>query len=138
MRACRTSLWAGRHGRASLHRGVKGGAREMIDRQEIDAKAGELGVHTSNVQRDYVFGWLLAGLAQAHNVLQPSLVLKGGNCFRKAYFEHARFSKDLDFSTQTELGADALVEGLSQACKFAGERSGVEFLVDQSRVSERS
>ncbi len=110
----------------------------MIDKQEIDAKADELGVHAANVQRDYVFGWLLAGLAQAENRLRPSLILKGGNCFRKAYFENARFSNDLDFSTQTELDPGALVDGLRQACKFAGERSGVEFLVDQSRVSERS
>ena len=110
----------------------------MIDKQEIDAKADELGVHVANVQRDYLFGWLLAGLAQAENRLRPSLILKGGNCFRKAYFEHARFSNDLDFSTQTELDPDTLVAGLSQACSFAGEKSGVEFLVDQSRVSERS
>ena len=109
----------------------------MIDSQEIDAKADELGVHTSNVQRDYVFGWLLAGLAQAHNLLQPLLILKGGNCFRKAYFEHTRFSNDLDFSTQTELDADRLLEGLRQACAYASERSGVDFLVDQSRVAER-
>jgi predicted nucleotidyltransferase component of viral defense system len=110
----------------------------MIDKQEIDAKADELDVHVANVQRDYVFGWLLAGLAQAENRLRPSLILKGGNCFRKAYFEHARFSNDLDFSTQTELDPDTLFEGLSQACSFAGEKSGVAFLVDQSRVSERS
>jgi len=110
----------------------------MIDKQEIDAKADELSVHVANVQRDYVFGWLLAGLAQAENCLRPSLILKGGNCFRKAYFEHARFSNDLDFSTQTELDPDMLVEGLGQACSFAGEKSGVAFLVDQSRVSERS
>lgn len=110
----------------------------MIDKHEIDRKADELSVHVANVQRDYVFGWLLAGLAQAENPLRPSLILKGGNCFRKAYFEHARFSNDLDFSTQTELDADTLAEGLSQACRFAGEKSGVEFLVDQSRVSERS
>jgi predicted nucleotidyltransferase component of viral defense system len=110
----------------------------MIDKKEIDGKADELGVHVANVQRDYVFGWLLAGLAQIENRLRPSLILKGGNCFRKAYFEHARFSNDLDFSTQTELDPDTLVEGLSQACSFAGERSGVEFLVDQNRVSERS
>lgn len=94
-------------------------------------------MHTSNVQRDYVFGWLLAGLAQAHNLLQPLLILKGGNCFRKAYFEHARFSNDLDFSTQTELDADRLLEGLRQACAYASERSGVDFLVDESRVAER-
>jgi predicted nucleotidyltransferase component of viral defense system len=104
----------------------------VIDKHEIDAKADELGVHAANVQRDYVFGWLLAGLAQAENRLRSSLIMKGGNCFRKAYFEHARFSNDLDFSTQTALCADALVEGLSQACKFAEERSGVDFLVDQS------
>jgi predicted nucleotidyltransferase component of viral defense system len=72
----------------------------MIDKEEIDGKADELGVHVANVQRDYVFGWLLSGLAQAENRLRPSLILKGGNCFRKAYFEHARFSNDLDFSTQ--------------------------------------
>jgi hypothetical protein len=43
----------------------------------------------------------------------------------------------LDFSTQTQLGPDALLNGLRQACSYAGERSGIEFLVDDSRVSER-
>jgi len=41
----------------------------MINKQEIDRKADELGVHAANVQRDYVFGWLLAGL---HPNLNPS------------------------------------------------------------------
>jgi predicted nucleotidyltransferase component of viral defense system len=109
----------------------------MITREEIDAKADELGVHTSNVQRDYVFGWLLAGLAQSQNVMRPFLVLKGGNCFRKVYFEHARFSNDLDFSTQTELDPGLLLQGLRQACTFAGEKSGVEFRIDESRVAEK-
>jgi len=58
----------------------------MIDKQEIDTKSDELGVHVANVQRDYVFGWLLAGLAQPENRLRPSLILKGGNGFRKALF----------------------------------------------------
>jgi hypothetical protein len=35
----------------------------MIDKQEIDAKAEELGMHAANVRCDYVFGWLWAGLA---------------------------------------------------------------------------
>jgi predicted nucleotidyltransferase component of viral defense system len=110
----------------------------MIEKSEIDAKADELGVHTANVQRDYVFGWLLAGLAQVENPLRPALILKGGNCFRKAYFEHARYSNDLDFSTQSEIDAGTLLEGLRQACAHAGEKSGVTFLVDESRISERS
>jgi predicted nucleotidyltransferase component of viral defense system len=109
----------------------------MIEKLEIDAKADELGVHAANVQRDYVFGWLLAALAQPENLLRPLLILKGGNCFRKAYFEHARFSNDLDFSTQTELDAPTLLQGLSQACTYASERSGVQYLIDDSRVSAR-
>jgi predicted nucleotidyltransferase component of viral defense system len=109
----------------------------MIEKSEIDAKADELGVHAANVQRDYVFGWLLAGLVQPENLLRPSLILKGGNFFRKAYFEHARYSNDLDFSTQVEGDADILLEGLRQACSYAGEKSEVTFLVDESRISER-
>jgi hypothetical protein len=34
----------------------------VIDRDEIEATSTLLGVHTSDVQRDYLYGWLLAGL----------------------------------------------------------------------------
>jgi predicted nucleotidyltransferase component of viral defense system len=54
------------------------------------------------------------------------------------HFKHARFSNDLDFSTQTEITGGGVLEGLSQACAFAGERRGVEFLVDESRILERT
>ncbi len=109
----------------------------MIDKSEIDAKGEELGVHAANVQRGYVFGWLLSSVYRPDNPLGSLLVLKGGNCFRKGYFEHARFSNDLDFSTQTELDLGLLLQGLKQACVFAKEQSGVEFLIDDSRVSEK-
>jgi len=109
----------------------------MIDKTEIDAKGEELGVHAANVQRDYVFGWLLSGVYRADNPLHPLLILKGGNCFRKAYFQHARFSNDLDFSTESELDVEQLLQGLRQACAVARENSGVEFLLDESRVSEK-
>jgi predicted nucleotidyltransferase component of viral defense system len=109
----------------------------LIEKAEIDQKSEELGVHVSNVQRDYVFGWLLAGLFQADNPLQRLLILKGGNAFRKAYFENARFSNDLDFSTQIELDEQLLRDAVKQACLFARERSGVEFLADESRIGEK-
>lgn len=48
----------------------------MIDKPEIDAKADELGVHRSNVQRDYAFGWLLSAFYQPDNPLQNLLILK--------------------------------------------------------------
>ena len=56
----------------------------VIDRDEIDATSRLLGVNTSNVQRDYLYGWLLAGLHGDGPLLRGRLVLKGGNAFRKA------------------------------------------------------
>lgn len=106
----------------------------MIEKAEIEQKSQELGVHVSHVQRDYVFGWLLAAIYQPDNPLGRQLILKGGNAFRKAYFEHARFSNDLDFSTQTPVDEDVLRTSVRQACEFAKERSGVEFLPNDSLV----
>lgn len=109
----------------------------MIDSTEIEQKSHELGVHVANVQRDYVFGWLLAGLFQRGNPLRELLILKGGNAFRKAYFENARFSNDLDFSTEVDLDEQVLQRGVTQACAYAKAGSAVEFLVDQSRIGAR-
>jgi predicted nucleotidyltransferase component of viral defense system len=110
----------------------------VIDKEEMDSKSVALGVHVSNVQRDYVFGWLLSGLFQPGNPLGELLILKGGNAFRKAYFENARFSNDLDFSTEVELNEDLLRDGVAQACAHAKAGSGVEFLVDENRIGARS
>jgi predicted nucleotidyltransferase component of viral defense system len=110
----------------------------VIDKAEIEARSEKLGVHTSNVQRDYVFGWFLAGLYQASNPLARVLALKGGNAFRKAFFEHARYSNDLDFSTQTELGEETLRTAITTACEFAGDISGIEFEVSDTRIGSRT
>lgn len=106
----------------------------MIDRAEIDAKAEELGVHTSHVQRDYVFGWLLAGI-YTHSGLGERLVLKGGNCLRKAYFPFGRYSNDLDFSTGGDLGEEYLTSELNLVCAFVEQRTGIAF--DTSRTLAR-
>src|SRR5688572_1573201 len=46
------------------------------------------------------FWWLLVGF-YTESALKDVLVLKEGNCFRKAYFPNTRFSHDLDFSTES-------------------------------------
>lgn len=109
----------------------------MIEKPEIDAKANELSIHRSNVQRDYAFGWLLSSFYRPDNPLGQLLILKGGNCFRKAYFEHARYSNDLDFSTQLEVDPEILLSGIKKACAHARSGSGIEFLIDESRVAEK-
>ena len=110
----------------------------MIDKAEIEAKSEELGVHTSDVQRDYVFGWILSGLYQSEGSLAQKLILKGGNAFRKAYFEHGRYSNDLDFSTQTELTEENLSQAIAAACEFAGDLSGVAFELGDTRIRTRT
>lgn len=58
----------------------------MITAEEIQAKSNSEDIHTSNVQRDYIFSWILAGLYRQSN-LASKLVLKGGNLYRKAYYQ---------------------------------------------------
>lgn len=103
----------------------------MINRSEIDAMAVELGVNSSDVQRDYIFGWLLSGI-YTESELGSRLILKGGNCFRKAYFPFARFSNDLDFSSGGSLTPDYLARELKRVCDFIARSSGVDFDLDRT------
>ena len=105
----------------------------MIDRDEIDAKADELGLHWSNVQRDYVFGWLIGGLFEV-SALRDVLALKGGNALRKAYFPSTRFSDDIDFTTTQGLDADGLLRELNEVCRFAEARTGVKFDLERNQI----
>ena len=98
----------------------------MITRDEIEVKGREFDIHTSNVQRDYVFGWLLAGIYSS-SPLRDSLILKGGNCLRKAYFQNTRFSSDLDFSVTSNMSEEFLNVELNRVCDFVQDHSGVTF-----------
>lgn len=107
----------------------------MIDRDEIDAKAAEFEIHTSNLQRDYVFGWLLFAIYN-NTYLSNLLILKGGNCFRKAYFPATRFSSDLDFSAQEALDLEKFARELNNCCAVAQDVSGIQFIPDRTSIAE--
>ena len=107
----------------------------MIEKGEIDAKSAEFEIHSSNVQRDYVFGWLLCAIYRS-SYLSDLLILKGGNCFRKVYFPDTRFSADLDFSTQTAIDVSRLASELNECCRFVQDRSGVIFETERTRINE--
>ena len=68
----------------------------MISKNEIETKAKEFEIYEANVERDYVFGWLIFGIFTTSN-LKDTIFLKGGNALRKGYFKNTRFSLDLDF-----------------------------------------
>jgi len=107
----------------------------MIDRNEIDSKASEFEINTSDVQRDYVFGWLLFAIYN-NKYLSDLLILKGGNCFRKAYFPNTRFSSDLDFSTQQALDLDRLEREIEICCRVAQDVSGIQFVTERNSFKE--
>lgn len=108
----------------------------MINRAEIESMADRLDVHPSDVQRDYVHSWLLSSL-YSQSKLARHLVLKGGNCLRKAYFINGRYSQDLDFSTSMGKSQDALGRELNALCATLKERVGISFDLNRTRVRDK-
>lgn len=107
----------------------------MITDVEIEAKAEEFKLRPIDVQKDYVYGWLLKALF-LRPVLATQLVLKGGNALRKGYLPDTRFSKDLDFSSRQEITQPVLERELREVCDFVTAQSGIHF-VDRMSVREK-
>jgi predicted nucleotidyltransferase component of viral defense system len=107
----------------------------MISDTEIETKAAEFQLRPLEVQKDYVYGWLLKGLFQ-RPVLAAQLVLKGGNALRKAYLPDTRFSKDLDFSARQAIPLPTLESELREVCNFVATQTGVQF-IDKMVVREK-
>jgi len=69
----------------------------VIGKEEILGFAREVGLDPNVVEKDYVLGWMLAGISW-HPRTQDTWLFKGGTCLKKCYFETYRFSEDLDFT----------------------------------------
>ena len=108
----------------------------MINRDEIEAKSKEFEIHVANVERDYVFGWLLFGIFTASS-LKDEIFLKGGNALRKGYFENTRFSSDLDFGIPGDIDQSVLLGEINKVCDFIQERAGVTFLKGDNKIEEK-
>ncbi len=81
----------------------------MIPKNEIVELATQASLQTHVIEKDYVLGWLLAGINQ-HPALHDTWVFKGGTCLKKCYFETYRFSEDLDFTSQSPPSAGSSQE----------------------------
>jgi hypothetical protein len=104
----------------------------VIDRRELLAHAGNLGLRPDVVEKDYILGWLLAGIFN-HPALATTWVFKGGTCLKKCYFETYRFSEDLDFTLPDEshLNVDFLVRAFQEIADWVYEQSGIELPRDK-------
>lgn len=100
----------------------------MISKEEISAISFKKGLASSQVEKDYVLGWLLAAISQ-DELLGHSWVFKGGTCIRKCYHEDYRLSEDLDFTIIKGQVLDTKVlEGYTRAlCQYVNKHTGIEF-----------
>lgn len=109
----------------------------MIRKQDILDRAAEWRLRPEVVEKDYVLGWLLAGLASCG--LRDAWVFKGGTCVKKTYFETYRFSEDLDFSLLPHASYDAgeIRVALVDLARIAHELSGIDFPEEAIEVRPR-
>lgn len=90
--------------------------------------SGKFGLTPDIIEKDYILGWLLAGIAQSVE-LSASWVFKGGTCLKKCYFETYRFSEDLDFTLKQAEHQDSgfLVNQFKEITGWIYSAAGIEF-----------
>lgn len=104
----------------------------MIPAREVLELRAEWLLDAGVIEKDYVLGWLLAGIANDPD-LAGTWVFKGGTCLRKCYFETYRLSEDLDF-TVVNGGPETPEELVPVFARIAGwlrEEAGIEVIVDE-------
>ena len=104
----------------------------MIDRREIIDIAGAQSLSPQVVEKDYVLGWILAGIYQ-DEVLANDWIFKGGTCLKKCFFETYRFSEDLDFTLKDPVHLDTkfLAASFAQIAEWVYEQTGIELPADR-------
>jgi predicted nucleotidyltransferase component of viral defense system len=105
----------------------------VITKDEIDQKAKEYQINPPDVEKDYIFSWLLNAI-YSQSSLNNLLILKGGNGLRKVYLPNTRFSKDLDFSVEQQIDMVFLRDELNKICSAVSEQTSVKFELDRTLV----
>jgi predicted nucleotidyltransferase component of viral defense system len=104
----------------------------VIDRREILEIATQTSLTPHVIEKDYVLGWMLAGI-YAHDELADSWLFKGGTCLKKCFFETYRFSEDLDFTLRNEAHLDEafLKRVFAEIGAWIYEEAGIEIPADK-------
>jgi predicted nucleotidyltransferase component of viral defense system len=108
----------------------------VIEKQELITKslAWQLPIHT--VEKDYVLGLILYGIA-THPILKEKWVFKGGTCIKKCYIADYRFSEDLDFTIidQANLDPGCILRQLQEIAETVLSAFGLIINIDGIKVS---
>ena len=106
----------------------------MIDKREILDQAAATGLNPHVVEKDYVLGWLLWGVAN-HEATANNWIFKGGTCLKKCFLETYRFSEDLDFTLTdaTQLDENLLRQVFADVAAAVYDRTGIVVPTDAQR-----
>lgn len=95
----------------------------MIRAGEIQQIAHQQGVRDTQIEKDYVIGWILKGISR-HPYLKKHLIFKGGTVLKKIWFTDYRFSEDMDFTFQGVSWNSAKIETeFESVCTWIYEES---------------
>jgi predicted nucleotidyltransferase component of viral defense system len=99
----------------------------VIDKSEIMDFVREFGLRANVIEKDYVLGWVLAGIFN-HKEIGGNWAFKGGTCLKKCYFETYRFSEDLDFTLidPKHLDQNFLVSCFEEIAEWVHDSTGIE------------
>ena len=111
----------------------------MIPQRELANLRAQWILDQNVIEKDYVLGWLLAGIAR-HDELARTWVFKGGTCLRKCYYETYRFSEDLDFTIVSggPEEPEDLTRVFGEIAVWVREESGIELVLDGSSFRRRT
>ena len=103
----------------------------MIGKKEILKLAESFNLRVDIVEKDYVLGWLLAGISAQKNLSQ-NLIFKGGTCLKKCHLETHRLSEDLDYTVLDKkcVDEDFLVSSFEAISEWVYENSDIEMPKD--------
>lgn len=107
----------------------------MIDAEEIKDVAGRLSLDPRVIEKDYVIGWVLAGIYN-HPLLSQTWLFKGETCVKKCFFDTQRMSEDLDFTltTNEHINDDFLKSVFSEISEWVYEQSGINIVADEKHT----
>lgn len=106
----------------------------MITSAELHRTAEDEELRFDQVEKDYVLLWVLRGLS-LQNLPAKGWVFKGGTCLRHCYYTGYRFSEDLDFTCNPDLGGlEATQEILNNTASRIQESSGIRIRTKEPRT----
>lgn len=110
----------------------------MISKQEILDRAQEWQLRPNVVEKDYVIGWLLWGIANT-KALKDTWAFKGGTCLKKCFIETYRFSEDLDFSVLPggPISAEEVEAPIKEVLQTVSQASGLDFSFQNPKLKNR-